>query len=141
MKNDLERLLFDQNTYDLTLVVGDDGSHPESILAHRSILCARSPVFYAMLQSREDHEEMKCVEAWYEIVYIFHLILHYVHIIIGVHDTRRRENTVRIKDIEPTVMKTLLMYIYTDQCSQSALALDADKIMCAAVKYQVHMNV
>ena len=48
-----------------------------------------------------------------------------------------RENTVRIKDIEPDVMKTLLMYIYTDQCSQSALAANADKIMGAAVKYQV----
>ena len=64
LKNDFERLLFDSNTTDLTLIVGDDEDQPEYILAHRSILCARSPIFYAMLQSREDHHEMKCIEAW-----------------------------------------------------------------------------
>ena len=44
---------------------------------------------------------------------------------------------MRIRDIEPQVIKVVLTYVYTDQCSQSAMAANADKIMCAAVKYQV----
>ena len=75
MKADLGKLLFDPNTTDLTLIVGEHDHHTESILAHRSILCARSPIFYAMLQSREDHEEMKCVEAWYVVhMTLIHLL-------------------------------------------------------------------
>ena len=71
LRNDLERILFDSNTHDLTLIVGDDGGLPESIHAHRSILYARSPIFYAMLQSREHHDEMKCIEAWYTSSQLF----------------------------------------------------------------------
>ena len=44
---------------------------------------------------------------------------------------------MRIRDIEPQVIKVVLTYVYTDQCSQSAMAANADKIMCAAAKYQV----
>jgi hypothetical protein len=113
LKNDLSKILFQKSTSDCTLIVGEEESSMETINAHKAILCARSPVFHAMLQSRSDGygEEMKFGEGF--------------------------ENTVRISDMEPDVMRSLCTYMYTETCSDATLNVNADKILRAATKYQV----
>ena len=69
-------------------------------------MCARSPVFHAMLSHDGVMSETK-------------------------------ESKVRIRDIEPEVMKALCTYVYTENCSTSTLNLYADTILQAAVKYQI----
>ena len=106
MKNDFKRVLFDKSTADLKLIVGEDGN-TEAISVHRAFLCARSPVFRAMLESRDDS-------------------------MIELH-----EKQVRIPDFDPLTIKDLCAYMYTEECSQDSLKQHADRLLRAAMKYQV----
>ena len=92
-------------------MVGEDENSPEPIInVHRSIMCARSPVFHAMLS----YEGGMC---------------------------ETKEGKVRIRDVEPDVMKALCAFIYTERCPQAVLAINADRILRAAVKYQILGNI
>jgi len=80
-------LLFDKNTADINLRIGEQ-STIEIVRAHKAILCARSPVFYAMLQLRDDCMSM----------------------------SEASSKEVDIPDVEPQVFKDMLKYMYTEDC-------------------------
>ena len=88
LKFDISKLLFDKKTSDLELIIGEEGGQKEILMAHKSILCARSPVFYAMLQDRENNQKM----------------------------SELSEMSIKIPDIDIQTMKDLLKYIYTEEC-------------------------
>jgi hypothetical protein len=91
LTHDIGLMLYDRYTTDIVLVITDEstGMITDRILAHRTLLCARSPVFYAMLQEREGFDS-------------------------AMAETAKRE--VIIVDFDGQTIKDMLVYVYTEEC-------------------------
>ena len=97
LKHDIAAILFDRSTADISLTVieeSDQSSGAQSvtkeiIYAHRTVLCARSPVFHAMLRERENS-------------------------ISSMAEVEKRD--IAIVDFDTETIRHLLIYMYTEDC-------------------------
>lgn len=97
LKHDISEILFDRSTADVSLTVIEEsepssGARPvitETIYAHRTVLCARSPVFHAMLRKRENSMS-------------------------SMVEVEKRD--IAIVDFDSETIRNLLTFMYTDDC-------------------------
>ncbi|GBN87844.1 Speckle-type POZ protein-like A [Araneus ventricosus] len=115
LSNDLECLLDPKTTYfsDVNVNCGT-----VSFSAHKNILCARSPVFAAMFTTQHGKKRKLRQQRKSKT------------------KEENRDNKVKITDLSPQVLKTMLTYIYSGKTGELSVQ-SAGELLFAADKYQL----